>query len=280
MIFVTGATGTVGRHVASELADRDASVRLGLRRPDRVPNGLAPSGDVVTFDFEQPETWGRALDDVDRLFLLRPPGVDASTIGAFAEAAARVGVEHVVYLSGYGAGRNPLNPHFWSERRIVAADIDHTLLRAAYFAQNLAEVHRTDVVERDEIFVPAGDGEASFVDARDVGAVAATALTEPGHANRAYDVTGPAALDFDQVATIFSDVLGREITYPDPSLREFVRRTRQRGTSTGYLLLLSSIYTAIRLGFAGRVSGDAERILGREPRRLATFVEDYAEEFR
>lgn len=280
MILVTGATGTVGRHVVRELADRDRSIRLAHRTPDRVPGGLATGADVVAFDFDAPETWGTALAGVDRLFLLRPPGVDTKTIGAFTAAASRTGVEHVVYLSGYGADRNPFNPHFWSERRIMAADTSYTLLRAAYFMQNLSDVHAPDVVERDEIFVPAGGGAASFVDARDVGAVAATVLAESGHENRAYTVTGPKALDFHEVARIFSTVLERRITYPDPSLLEFVRRQRRRGASVRYLLLLIGIYTAVRFGFADRATGETEQVLGREPRRLQTFVEAHADEFR
>ena len=280
MILVTGATGTVGRHVVRELADRDRSIRVALRTPDQAPTDVTGIADVVAFDFEKPETWGETLAGVDRLFLLRPPGVGTATIGQFAAAAARTGVEHVVYLSGYGAGRNPLNPHFWSERRITSVDATHTLLRASYFMQNLADVHGNDIVERGEIVAPAGEGEISFVDARDVGAVAAAVLTEPGHENVAYDVTGPEALDFHAVASIFSDVLERQITYPDPSLFAFVKRMRHRGLSPGYILLVSSIYTAVRLGFAGRVTNDTEKILGREPRRIREYVEAPAAEFR
>ena len=280
MILVTGATGTIGRHVVRELADRDRSIRVALRTPAQTATDVASVADVVAFDFEKPETWGNALAGVDRLFLLRPPGVGTEPIGQFAAAAARTGVEHVVYLSGYGAGRNPLNPHFWSERRIRSVDATHTLLRASYFMQNLSEVHGPDIVERDEIIAPAGEGEISFVDARDVGAVAATVLTEPGHENVAYDVTGPEALDFHEVARTFSNVLERRITYPDQSLLAFANRMRYRGHSPGYVLLVSGIYTTVRLGFAGRVTNETAQILGREPRRIRAYVEASAAEFR
>lgn len=96
----------------------------------------------------------------------------------------------------------------------MATDMEYTLLRASFFMQNLLEVHRPDIVEHGEIFVPAGNGKTSFVDARDIGEAAAIVLTESGHVNQAYDLTGPEALDYGEVATIFSDVLGRSITYP------------------------------------------------------------------
>lgn len=280
MILVTGATGTIGRHVVRELADSDRSIRVGLRTPAEAETEISSVADVVAFDFEKPETWGDTLAGVDRLFLLRPPGVGTETIGQFAAAAARTGVDHVVYLSGYGAGRNPLNPHFWIERRIRSVDVPNTLLRASYFMQNLSQVHGPDIVDRGEIIAPAGEGEISFVDARDVGAVAATVLTEPGHENSAYDVTGPEALDFHEVASIFSTVLERQITYPDPSLFTFAKRMRHRGLSPGYILLVSSIYTTVRLGFAGRVTNETAEILGREPRRMREYVEASAVEFR
>ena len=279
-ILVTGATGTVGQHVVDALTAREATIRVGVRDPETAPDGLAEVAERVAFDFDKPETWGGTLADVTGLFLIRPPTVDAATVGEFAEAAARVGVDHIAYLSTLGAEKNVLIPHHRIEKRVVATSASYTLLRASFFMQNLLEVHRTDVVDHDEIFVPAGDGETSFVDARDLGAVAATVLTESGHENRAYDLTGPEALTYGAVAEVFSDILDRPITYPNPSLGRFAVRMRKRGQPLPFVLLMCGIYTTARLGLAGRFSDDVSRILGRRPREMRTFVEDYAEEFR
>ena len=278
--LVTGATGTVGRHVAAELAERDCSLRVGLRDPDAVADHVPEAAERVEFDFARPETWGEALDSVDGLFLMRPPVVDSDTVSEFAEAAARVGVEHIAYLSTIGAEKNPLVPHHRIEKRVAATDAAHTLLRASFFMQNLAEVHREDIVEHDEIFVPAGDGKTSFVDARDLGAVAAAVLTESGHENRAYDLTGSDALTYFEVAEVFSEVLDRQITYPEPSLFAFVRRMRGRGEALPFVAVMCAIYTTARLGLADRVTDDLREILSREPRSMRAFVEDYADEFR
>jgi uncharacterized protein YbjT (DUF2867 family) len=282
--LVTAATGTVGQHVVQALADRDARVRVGSRDPDsareRFAGESADRNEYVAFDFTWPETWGRSLDGIDGVFLVRPPGVDASTVGAFAEAAARDGVSRLVYLSALGAEKNVLIPHHRIEKRVKATEATHTLLRASFFMQNLLEVHGPDIVEHGEVFVPAGDGKTSFVDARDIGEVASVALTESGHENRAYDLTGPEALKYEAVATIFSDVLGRPITYPKPSVVQFGRRMRRRGRSLGFVALMCGIYTTARLGLASRVTTDARHVLGREPRRMETFVRDYASEFR
>ncbi len=151
-------------------------------------------------------------------------------------------------------------------------------MRASFFTQNLHEVHNELIRERGEILVPAGAGETSFVDARDVGAVAAHVLTTAGHENRVYKLTGPEALDYDEVAAVFSDVLGRKITYGDPSIPAFLRWARQRH-GLGFGLLMVGIYTTARVGLAARVTDDVRNLLGREPLSVREYVESYAAEF-
>ncbi|MFB6124592.1 MAG: NAD(P)H-binding protein [Halanaeroarchaeum sp.] len=277
MLLVTGATGTVGPHVRRELREVDADVRVGLRRPDAAPSDLAPTAETVRFDFQKPETWADALAGVDGIFLLRPPGVDADTVESFVAAAGRTGTGRVVYLSGIGSGWNPMNSHYWSERKLEALDVEYTFLRASYFAQNLERYHREEIADRGELVAPVGDGAVSFVDARDIGAVAATALTEPGHDNRAYTITGPAALDFDAVAAVLGDVLDRPVEYVSPSLPRFALQKYREGDAP---VLLSMIYTAARIGLAEAVTDDVRSVLGREPRDMRAYVSANAAAFR
>jgi len=297
-VLVTGATGTVGSAVVEALADREGVlVRAGVRdvaaarerfgggsgtgeTDERTGESPFSEGiEYVRLDFERPETWGSAFEGIDRLFLVLPPGVPSDRVLDAAAAAVRVGVDHLVYLSVLGVERNPLIPHWRIERGLRALDVTYTFLRASFFMQNFLEVHRRDIIECDEVFVPAGEGKTSFVDARDVGAVGARALLEPGHANRAYDLTGPAALDYYDVARILAAELDRPITYPNPSMLRFARRRRARGESLGFVLLMLGIYTTARLGLAGRVSDDVARVLDRPPRSFRAFVADYRERF-
>ncbi|MDZ7730846.1 MAG: SDR family oxidoreductase [Natrialbaceae archaeon] len=279
-ILVTGATGTVGQHVVAALSARDATITIGVRDPETISDEIAAAGEVLEFDFVKPETWGRALTDVDGIFLIRPPVVDKSAIGSFVEAADRVGVARIAYLSTIGAEKNVLVPHHWIEKRIRATEMDYTLLRASFFMQNLLEVHRRDIVEHNEVFVPAGDGKTSFVDARDVAEAAAIVLTESGHETNAYDLTGPEALDYAEVATVFSDVLDRSISYPNPSLLAFARRMHSQGKRLAFIVLICGIYTTARLGLAARVTDDSRTLLGRHPRGMRAFVKDHTDEFR
>jgi len=283
-VLVTGATGTVGRHVVDELAARedpgsDLRIRVAVRDPEEAAERF-DADEFVAFDLEKPETWGETLAGVDAAFLLRPPTVDTDEVTRFVDAMARTGVEHVVYLSTLGAEKNVLIPHHSIEKRILESGVDYTFLRASFFMQNLTEVHGWEIHERGEIAVPAGDGETSFVDARDLGAVAAMTLTEPGHENRAYDLTGPEALTYGEVAAVLSDALGRDVHYRSPSIPAFVLRWRDRGEPLAFALVMVAIYTTARVGLAGRVTDTVERILGRPPRDLRTFVADYADDLR
>jgi uncharacterized protein YbjT (DUF2867 family) len=278
-VLVTGATGTVGSPLVDDLVSAGVDTRAGVRNPATVT--VPPSVETVQFDFGKPETWGFALAGIERVFLLRPPATTrvGEHVVPFVEAAARSGVEHCVVLSVLGAESNPLLPHRRVEKAVRATKMRYTFLRASFFMQNFLTVHRRDVVDHDELFVPAGHGETSFVDARDVAAAAATALTQPGHGDVAYDLTGPDALTYHDAATVFTEVLGRPIEYRDPSMVAFARRMLARGEPLPFVLTMLGIYTTVRLGLVGRVTDDLRRVLGREPRDLRTFVEDHTASF-
>ena len=116
----------------------------------------------------------------------------------------------------------------------------------------------------------------SHVDARDVAAVIARALTEAGHEGRARTPTGPAALTYDECAAILSDVLGRPIRYAEPAPWSYWRRTRRVGMPRAMAAVTIGIYTAARLDLAAGITDDVARITGCEPIDFATFARDHA----
>ena len=130
-------------------------------------------------------------------------------------------------------------------------------------------------MERDELFIPAGKGKTSFVDVRDIGAVGALALLESGHEKKAYSLTGAEALDYFEVAQIFSDVLGRPIRYTNPSPWEFAWSWRKRRAPWGQVLVMTGIYTVTRLGRAATMTTELQRLLGRPALAFRQYVKDY-----
>ena len=272
-ILVTGATGTVGGHVARLLAERGAEAWAATRRPTATADALPLP--AVRFDFEDPSTYD-AFHGVDRLFLVRPPALTWvwNSILPALRAAERAGVERVVFLSVLGAEQNPFVPHRWIEWFLEASGLQWTFLRPSFFMQNLATTHRADIRDEGRIAVPAGHGRASFVDARDVAAVGVRTLLETGHEQTAYSLTGAEALTYGEVASIFSDVLDRDIRYTNPSFLDFGRHMRDQGHPWPFVGVMMGIYLTARLGLARRVTGDLEAVLGRPPRSMRQFVED------
>lgn len=269
-VLVTGATGTTGSAVVDGLAARGVPVRAAVRDPRRYEGG----GEPVRFDFTDPTSYD-AANGVRAVYLVRPPALGNVERDLFPAVAAMEnrGVERVVLLSVLGAERLPVLPHRRIERRLERSRVEWTTLRAAYFAQNLETVHREEIRE-GRLAVPAGDGRVGTIDARDVAAVAVRCLTEPEHAGRAYDLTGPEAVSFGDLARVLSDVLPYRVAYTDPSLPRFLLSSRMRGVPTGRALVMAGLYTAARLGLSARVNDDARRVLGREPHDVHTYARD------
>jgi len=282
MILVTGATGNVGGPLARLLHEQGQPVRAAVSSPKSVARLPDPAIPWAVLDMNDPQTYPAAFAGVERLFLLRPPqisDVDRS-IKPVIDYATANGVRHIVFLSLLGAEKNKVVPHAEIEALLQAGPVPYTLLRAGFFMQNLSTTHRLDIVEYSDVFVPAGKGKTAFVDTRDLAAVAALALTQAGHENKAYPLTGCETLDYYEVAAILSDVLYRPITYSNPSLLRFARRMKERGEAWPYIAVMAAIYTTTRFGMAAAVHPDLETLLGRPPIRFRQFAEDEAAVWR
>lgn len=272
-ILVTGASGNVGRAVVRTLLTNKAEVRLA----GRSGQSASQTGvDTVDFDFTDASTWPAAFRGVESMFLMRPPAignVGRDLLPAVA-AARNAGVRHVVFLSLQGAARNKVVPHAAVEKWLRSSGLTWTFIRASFFHQNLSTTHAADIRERDALIIPAGHGATAFVDAEDVGAVAATALLDPTtHAQVAWTVTGPRALTYDQVADILTRQLGRPIRYTRPGLLAYARNAhRNLGLPWGMVAVTAAIYTAARLGLAAGLTTDVQTVLGREPIDFVEFA--------
>jgi uncharacterized protein YbjT (DUF2867 family) len=277
--LITGASGNVGTEVVRLLREQNHPVRTAVRNLDATKTESDGLSTPVLFDFMRPETWRPALTGIEQVFLVRPPAISDTKryINPVIDFARELGVRKVVFLSLLGAERIPVVPHRRIEKHLEASGLPHTFLRASFFMQNLSTTHQDEIRDEDVIAVPAGQGKTSFIDARDVAAVAAKVLADPRPMNRWYDLTGSEALDYGQVAEILTDVLGRPIAYANPSLRTFFQRMRAAGHPLGFVLVTSMIYTTARLGMAGRVTPETAELLGRPPISMRQFVADYAD---
>lgn len=274
-VLVTGATGTVGGEVVQALLAAGGPVRAAAGSVERVRERCGGRVHAVALDFTDPSTW-TAFVGVRAMFLLRPPqlGKPKTQMLPALEFARGAGVEQVVFLSLQGAEHSKVLPHVAVEDWLRQSGLNWTFVRASFFMQNLLTTHLTDIRDRNEIVVPAGRGATAFVDAVDVAQVAASALLDPDrHRNQAWTPTGPQALTYQQVANELSAVCGRPISYPQPGvLRYAIHARRTLGMPWGMVAVTTAIYTVARLGRAGGLTTDVQKVLGRPPTSFAEFA--------
>lgn len=271
---MTGATGTVGRALLDHLVAAGHHVRAGVRDPDTAD--LPAAVEVVELDFTDPATAGPAVAGVDRIFLMRPPAIsDVSTaMGPLIAAAAARRVRRVVVLSVMGV--NPALPHWRMERMVTASGVPMTALRPAYFAQNLLTAFGQDITLRSELPLASGNGKVSFVDTRDVAAVAATVLSDlAAHGTDPLTLTGPQALTFTDAAGLLTRELRRPVRYLRQGLWQRRRQLRHRGMDPAYVRVQLIIDITTRLGLARKITQDVPRILGRPATTLQQFIHDH-----
>jgi uncharacterized protein YbjT (DUF2867 family) len=290
MIVVTGATGNVGFEVLKQLLEAGHSVRAAVTNLEKASTTMQEKGldvskiELRRLEFGNESTYAPASENATGLFLMRPPAISNTKkfINPAVDAAKVAGVKRTAFLSLQGAEKNPVVPHHAVERHLEKSGLDYTFLRAAFFMQNLATTHREDIQKYSDIFIPAGRGKTAFVDVRDIASVAVKALTASDEEyerlelkNNGVELTGGEALDYNEVAAILSEVLGRTITYSNPSNRKFGKTWRERGYPLAQVLVMEALYTIAKLGWAGQLTNDLERILERKPTMFRQFAEDY-----
>ena len=280
MILITGGTGTSGTEIARQLAATGMRFRAMARDPAKAAALRLPGVEVVAGDFSKPETLPAALVGVDRLLMLSSPDPrQVEQQGNLLEAAKRAGVRHIVKFSAMTADPNAkaLFPrwHGQTEQQITQSGVAWTFLRPTFFMQNLLGL--APMVKSGTIYQPAADSRASFVDVRDIAAVAVRTLTEPGgHEGRSYDITGPELLSYHDVARILSEVTGRPVRYQDVPSDAANQTLRGMGMPDWQVQGISDLMDQMRAGEYAVLTNVVRDVGKRPPTTLAQFARDNA----
>jgi len=281
-VLVTGATGTIGRDVARQLSGKGVPVRAGVRDKAKARKQFGADIAAVSFDFEDEKTFSGALEAVEKVFLLPPllPN-QLKVMNAFVDAAKGTGVRHIVKLSAIGVDdeRRPtaIKGHAANEQHIRESGLAFTFLRPNSFMQNFITYFPP---RNGAIYLPWGDGTASFVDTRDIASVAATVLTSDGHEGKIYTLTGPATLGIAEVARILSEVTGREFKYADVPETAARDGMLEAGVPRWQVELVMELHAVNKQNRWDTVTSDIEKVTGTPSTDFAQFARDHADKFR
>lgn len=265
-ILITGGTGKTGRRVADRLRALGARPRVATRQPN---------GDgQVRFDWNDPASFADAFDGVAAVYLVAPTGA-GDALGAMRpglDHALAAGVETFVLLSASALEEG--GPMMGTVHRYLRERAPRWIaLRPTWFMQNFSEGQHLPTI-RDErvVYSATGDGRVPFIDAADIAAVAAAALTDRGLESGELVLTGPRTLSYADVAAALSDAIGVAIAHRRLDEAEMVERFRGMGMDDGYARALAGMDAAIAAGGEDRVTDTVARITGRSPGSFARFA--------
>jgi uncharacterized protein YbjT (DUF2867 family) len=292
-VLVTGATSMVGKELVKGLSTNSKNVRIkaagrlvenvkGILNSDRVES--------IRFDYARPETLREAVRDVDSIFLITPFQSDMVelTSNLLREIKNAGNIKQIVKLSVL-RGDDPDSGiisdklHLQTEKMIEDSGIAYTFLCPTIFMQNFANSYLL-LQKRGEVgtfYLPAGDGKVSFVDVRDIVAIAVQVLTNNDngsiHNGNAYNITGPEALSFGEAARILSEQVGKNISYINISEDDARKRMKDIGYDEWRINFLIELYNLIRLGYLSDVISPVEELTGKKAITFNQFAKDYAD---
>lgn len=271
-ILITGASGNVGEAVLQYFKPRK---NQRLFKATRQKN---EKGDEFRyFDFENLERTKAGLEGIDVLFLLRPPHIAdvPKYFGPLIEAAVAQSVAHIVFISVQGADKISFIPHAKIEKLIRKSGLAYTFIRPSYFMQNLTTTLLADIRDRNQIFLPAGNAPFLWVDVDDIGKAIATVLQDVNlYQNNAYTITGKEHFNFEEVAQMLSETLGRKIEYTSPNLLRFYFTKKKEGMKRAFILVMMALHYLPRWQKPPVLSDDFEKMTGLKPATPQGFIQN------
>lgn len=279
-ILVTGATGTIGRHLVAQLKAAGASV-IAASSSGQTVEGVA----TRHADFADKASLLSAFAGVDTLFLLLPLQSNMVELARNAvEAAKAAGVKHIVRSSGAGAdAASPVaiaRVQGEIDKLVAESGIAYTITRPANFMQNFQNFY-AGMIKGGTLYLPQGDAKVSFIDARDLAAANAVVLQDPArHAGKTYTLTGAAALSNAEAMAVIGSALGRQVNYVAVSDEQGVAALRGMGMDDWMVDIMMSLNRVIAAGYAAGISPDVELLLGRAPIPFERFVADHLPAWR
>lgn len=276
--LITGATGSIGRHVVDQLLTLGENIHALSRKPSEANLPIEVTlfgGDLTSGDIQD-----GAFDQVKSLFLFPADG----DVRPFLDQAKAAGVEHVVLLSSLATaaehvrdvGSASYRHHKALEQAVLASGIHYTFLRPGNFANNL-RFWSYSIKTSGMVYGPYPQSAQTLIHEADVAAVAVAALTTAGHTGSTYALTGPESLTQSEQLRTIGVAIGRELTYQAISPEQF-RQSMDAFMPEDVIKQLLN-YWSDTVEQPDIVRPTVEQITGKPARTLAQWAADHRAEF-
>ena len=287
-ILITGATGTVGSEVVKQLSAKGENIIVKAAARSATDNTFENLNrvQVVQLDYDKPDSLAVALKGVDKLFLLTPFQSNMVDLTSnLVSEAKKAEVKYIAKQSVMGADAEPgITPgrlHRQAEKIIEESGIPFTFLRPNFFMQNFVNYYSNLIRSQGAFYIPAGDAKVSFVDVRDIAAVAVKSLINDNQQKgRAYNITGGEALSYGQAAEILSKAVGKKINYVNVTDQDARNGMKDMSMDEWTIKSMIELFEITRAGNVSEISPIVEQVTGNKPITFSQFANDYAGSFK
>jgi len=282
--LVTGATGTTGSLITRQLTDF-GGVRALVRSDEGAEKVRKMGAEPILADLAKPETLTAEIFagvEVAYLCVGAQEGMDKLEEAFIAAAAASDAKPRIVLLSSLGADPESQSifgrMHGRSEQALLASGLDWTILRPTSFMQNFLWQAQA-IKQFGAFYLPLGEARVAWLDARDIAAMAVKVMTESGHEQQIYPLTGPESLSGNELAKALREGTGVRAMYEPITEQQAAQTMLEMGLDQWLINGMSSMYKFYREGFGAETHPAVENILGRPATRFADWAKDHAAAF-
>ena len=284
-LLIAGATGTNGRALIKQLQGHPTiRPRAIVRDVDSAKELFGDTIELIAGDLSDSDSLRRAFNEVDKAYIVT--AIQPNSLQLFENfytVAKEVGVSQLVKYSGLGASEESpsevIHQHGVSDKALQESGLNYTILRPNSFHQNML-LQANSIVESDTFYLPLGDARQSIIDVRDIAEITVNILSNSGHNNRLYNLTGPESLNFHNIAEIIGELRGKPVTYVPISASRAQEAMFNQGMSEWSVKAIADLQRLFATGAFGDVLPDTEMLLGRKPTTFRKFAESHLSTFK
>lgn len=279
-ILITGATGNIGIEVVHYLNELnfDSEIFAAVRNIEKAKNTFKNYPDLLyrQFDFEDERTYSIAFDQIDILFLLRPPHISEveKVFRPLLNSIKENGINKIVFLSVQGAEKSKVIPHNKIEGLVQELKFHYIFVRPSYFMQNLTTTLLPEILTKQSITLPSGKAKFNWIDVKNIGESTAILIAKfENHKNQAYEITGTENKTFGDVADLMTDITGRTIRFNSINPFSFYFRKKKEGLNGGFAIVMTILHFLPRFQAEPKISDNYQKLTGKAPTTLQEFIE-------